>query len=39
MDTSYGELETGFGRARLGFALTACSLAALGFAANFARHY
>jgi hypothetical protein len=38
VDTTDRELETGFGRARLGFAFTACSLAALGFAANFARH-
>jgi len=39
VDTTDGELETGFGRARLRLAFTTRSLAALGFAANFARHY
>jgi len=38
VDTTDGELETGFGRARLRLAFTTCSFAALGFAANFARH-
>jgi hypothetical protein len=41
VDTTDRELETSFGRAGLGLGFTACtrSLARLGFATDFARHY